>query len=92
MGVVFGSSINSDDFNDIDVLLVYDKKESKNINKIKKEIINSQLIEKPIRYVEISESDILLNKNNKIFYNILSKNLIFHNPEKYVEVIKKCHK
>lgn len=92
IGVVFGSSIKSNDFNDVDVLLVYDKKESRNINKIKEEIMNSQLIEKPVRYVDISEKDILLNKEDKIFYNIISENLIFHNPEKYVKVIKKCRK
>jgi hypothetical protein len=92
MGAVFGSSIKSSDFNDIDVLLVYDKKESRNVNKIKEEIRNSQLLEKPIRYVEISENDILLNKEDKIFYRIISENLIFHNPEKYVKVIKKCRK
>jgi hypothetical protein len=92
LGFVFGSSIKSNKFNDVDVLLVYDKNKIKFVNKIKEEIRNSQLIEQPIRYVDITEKDILLNKKDKIFYNILSENLIFHNPEKYVEVIKKCHK
>ena len=36
--------------------------------------------------------DILLNKEDKLFYSIISDNLIFHNPEKYVEVINKCSK
>ncbi len=92
IGAVFGSSIRSSDFHDVDVLLVYDKKESKIIRKIKKEIMSSQLLEKPIRYVDISEKDILLNKEDKVFYNIMSENLIFHNPEKYVEAIKTCRK
>ena len=92
VGAVFGSSVKNYDFNDVDVLLVYDKKESRNINKIKEEIIKSQLSEKPIRYVDISEKDILLNKEDKIFYKIISENLIFHNSEKYVGVIKKCRK
>ncbi len=91
MGLVFGSSAKSNKFNDIDVLLVYEKNKLKDVNKIKKEIRNSQLIEQPIRYVDIAEKDIL-NKKDKIFYNILSENLIFHNPEKYVGVIKKCRK
>ena len=39
-----------------------------------------------------TEKDILLNKEDKIFYNIISDNLIFFNPEKYVEVIRKCRK
>ena len=92
MGIVFGSSINNSKFNDVDVLLVYDKNKTRKINRIKEDIRNSQLIEQPIRYVDITEKDILLNKNDTIFYTILSENLIFHNPEKYVEVIKKCRK
>jgi hypothetical protein len=92
LGMVFGSSTKNSRFNDVDVLLVYDKDKIKEINKIKEEIMNLQLIEKPIRYMDITEQDIVLNKDDKIFYSILSDNLIFHNPEKYVEVITKCRK
>ena len=92
MGLVFGSSIKTKDFNDIDVLLMYNAEKSKDIKKIKDEIRKSELIEKPIRYVDIAEKDILQNKEDKIFYSILSDGLIFYNPEKYVEVIRKCHK
>ena len=92
MGLIFGSSITTKDFNDIDVLLVYPVEKSKAIKKIKNEIRKAELIEKPIRYVDITEKDILLNKENKIFYDILSESLVFHNPEKYVEVIRKCRK
>ena len=92
MGLVFGSSVKASKFNDVDVLLVYDKSKAKEINKVKEEIRNSELIEQPIRYVDVTKKDILLNKNNKIFYNILSESLIFHNSEKYVEVIRKCRR
>ncbi|HLC62267.1 MAG TPA: hypothetical protein VJI52_04590 [Candidatus Nanoarchaeia archaeon] len=92
MGLVFGSSINSKDFNDIDVLLMYSAEKSKDIKKIKDEIRKSELVEKPIRYVDIAEKDILLNKEDKIFYSILSESLVFHNPEKYAEVVRKCRK
>ena len=92
MGLVFGSSIKTKDFNDIDVLLMYDVKSSKDIKRIKDEIRKSELVEKPIRYVDITKKDILLNKEDKIFYGILSDNLVFNNPEKYVEVVRKCHK
>ncbi len=92
LGLVFGSSVKSNNFNDIDVLLLYNPDKSKEIQKIKENIMKSRLIEKPIRYVDISENDIISNKGNKIFYNILSENLIFHNPEKYAEIIKKCRK
>ena len=92
MGLVFGSSIKTKDFNDIDVLLMYDVKSSKDIKRIKDEIRKSELVEKPIRYVDITKKDILLNKEDKIFYGILSDNLVFNNPEKYVEIVRKCHK
>ena len=92
MGLVFGSSIKIKDFNDIDVLLMYNAEKSKDVKKIKDEIRKSELVETPIRYVDIAERDILLNKEDKIFYNILSESLVFHNPEKYVEVVRKCRK
>lgn len=92
MGLVFGSSIKARDFSDIDVLLMYDAEKSKDIKKIKDEIRKSELVEKPIRYVDIAEKDILLNKEDKIFYSILSESIVFNNPEKYVEVIRKCRK
>ncbi|MEK6857708.1 MAG: hypothetical protein AABX39_03930, partial [Nanoarchaeota archaeon] len=53
LGIVFGSSVKNSNFNDVDVLLVYEKNKSRQINKIKEQIRNSQLIEKPIRYVDI---------------------------------------
>ena len=87
-GCVFGSSIKSSKYNDIDVLLMYDKKKTKEVNKIKNEIRKAELVEKPIRYMEITEKDILKNKENKVFYGILSENIIFYNPSKYMEVIK----
>jgi len=92
MGLVFGSSTKTKDFNDIDILLIYNKNKSKEIKKIKDEIRKSRLMEKPIRYIDITEKDILLNKEDKIFYSIMSDNLIFHNPKKYVEIVRKCHK
>lgn len=92
LGLVFGSSIKSSRFNDVDVLLMYEKNRSKEIKKIKEEIMNSQLIEQPIRYVEIAEKDIIQSRNDKILYNILSESLVFYNPRKYVEVIRKCRR
>src|SRR3990167_6358465 len=52
MGLVFGSSVKTKDFNDIDVLLMYDAEKSRDIKKIKDEIRKSELVEKPIRYVD----------------------------------------
>ncbi len=92
LGLVFGSSITRSKFHDIDVLLVYEKDKIRKINKIKEEIRISHLIPQPIRYVDIAEEDIFLNKDDKLFYSIFSNNLIFYNSRKYVEVIRKCHR
>ncbi len=89
LGLVFGSSIKIEAFNDIDVLLVYHQQKKKTIQGIKEEIRRSELLEKPIRYLEVAEQDILRNKN-KIMYQILSESFVFRNPEKYVEVVRKC--
>ena len=92
MGLIFGSSIKNKNFNDIDILLMYESEKSKDIIKIKEDIRKSELVEKPIRYMDITEKDVLQNKEDKIFYSVLSDSLVFYNPEKYVEVIRKCHK
>ncbi len=90
LGLVFGSSIKRKDFNDIDVLLVYDKENTRKIQEIKKSIIKSQLVDQPIRYVEITDPDIEMNKEKPVFYNILSESLVFHNPNKYIDAVKRC--
>ncbi|HLD19381.1 MAG TPA: hypothetical protein VJB90_05235 [Candidatus Nanoarchaeia archaeon] len=92
LGLVFGSAIKTRDFHDIDILIMYEKDKSAIIKKIKDEIRKSELVENPVRYVDITEKDISLNKEDKIFYNMLSDNLVFHNPEKHIEVIRKCRK
>ncbi len=92
IGLVFGSSLRDKEHGDIDVLLVYNPAKTKEINRVKEEIRISGLLEKPLRYVDITEKDIFPNRKNKIFYQILSENLVFHNPQKYGEVIRKCHK
>lgn len=92
LGLVFGSSIKTEHFHDIDVLLLYHPDTAKEVTKVKEDIRKSGLIEQPIRYVEVTEEDVLLNKEQEAFYNMLSGSLIFHNPGKYIEVIKKCRK
>lgn len=92
LGLVFGSSVNTSDYHDIDVFLMYDSENSKEVQRVKDEIMTAGQLEKPVRYVDITEKDILSNKDDKVFYNIMSGNLVFHGPEKYVEVIRKCQR
>lgn len=88
LGCVFGSAITADTYNDIDILIVYDQKKKPAVNNVKNEIRTAGLVEKPIRYVEMTEKDLQKNKDDAIFYSIMSENIVFHNPAKYVEVIK----
>lgn len=92
LGLVFGSSIKNKDFHDIDIFLMYRHHKKKEIDKIKEEIRKSQLVHEPIRYLDLTEKDIVSHKEDKVVYRIISDNLLFHSPEKYVEMIKKCHK
>src|SRR3989338_7328214 len=92
LGLIFGSSIKNDKFNDIDVVLVYEKNKIKEVNRIKEGIRNAHLIEQPIRYVDMTEKDMLLNKDNKVCYRMILDNLIFYNAQEYVKVIRKCRK
>lgn len=92
MGSVFGSSIKTKDYNDIDILLVYDVEKSKEVKRIKDEIRASELVEKPIRYVDVTEKDILSNKGDGVIYNVLSDSIVFHNSEKYARLVIKCRK
>ncbi|MFH1134307.1 MAG: hypothetical protein V1735_07525 [Nanoarchaeota archaeon] len=87
-GCVFGSSTRSQEHHDIDVLLVYDKRKSKMVEKIKNEIRNSELVEKPMRYVDVTLEDIQKNKDDTVFYMIISECIVFCHAEKYVEAIK----
>lgn len=86
--IFFGSAINTEDYNDIDIMMVYDKKDTKKIEEIKEKIIISEILDKPIRYLDLTEQDIKKNLNNKAFYSALSYNIILHGAEKYTEVIK----
>ncbi len=90
LGLVFGSSIKTKDFRDVDVLLMYNKKNAERVARIKEEITKSQLVSQPIRYIDLTEKDVLKNQNDVVFYNIISDSLIFHNSEKYVDVVKTC--
>ena len=48
LSLVFGSSVKGNKFNDVDVLLVYDKNKTREINKIKAGIRGARLIENQI--------------------------------------------
>jgi len=86
IGAVFGSAIKRKDYNDIDILLVYEPEDAEKIRKIKDSIRRSQLIKKPIRYVDMTEQDILDNKDDPVIQNMLSDNIIFKGAEEYARL------
>ena len=88
MTILFGSSTYSKKYNDIDVLLVYNKRKKKDMDLIKLEIRKISTISKPIRYTEITLEDINKNLEKLTMYNMLTNNIIIHGSEKYIEVIK----
>ncbi|MBD3209418.1 MarR family transcriptional regulator [Candidatus Woesearchaeota archaeon] len=87
LGLLFGSATTSTAYNDVDVLLIYEKSKKAAVNTIKNQIRQADLIDKPIRYVEMTPKDIQKNKDDHTFYNIMSQNIIFHNPTAYIEAI-----
>ena len=87
-GCIFGSSVKTKNFNDIDILLVYEQGNADKVRQVKEEIRKSQLTDKPIKYMDITEKDITKNKDEQVFYSALSDNIVFCNPEKYAEVIR----
>ena len=92
IGLLFGSSIKSKNFSDVDVLLVYTPLRAKEVRKIKDSIRNSHLFEQPIRYVDVTSKDMVLNRKDSVFYNIITENLIFYGSKEYVEVLLQCRK
>ncbi len=90
IGAVFGSAIKRTDYNDIDIILVYEPENAEKIRKIKDSIRRSQLIKKPIRCVDMTEQDILDNKDDPVIQNMLSDNIIFKGAEEYARL--RCRK
>lgn len=84
-GLIFGSAINSLEYHDVDVLLVYDKNNQKQIRKLKTHIRKSKLIEKPIRYLELTPKD--LDFENPVIYSSISDSLLIFGATKFSKVI-----
>ena len=85
--LLFGSAVHSKNYRDIDVLLMYEKKNKAKIAKIKENIRAEGLLEKPVHYVDMSFDDLEKNKNNPVFYPMLSNNIILQHAAAYAKVI-----
>lgn len=87
--MMFGSSIK--DYNkakDIDIMIVMDKKDIKEINNILKE--KQEILPKNLHAIKLTHKDLLgnLKKKNKAVIDIVKNAIIIYGQDKYVEIIK----
>jgi len=88
IGILFGSVIRSDQYNDIDVLVVLKQSQIKEFNKLVEEL--NQINVKRIHTVKQSIHDLkdnLVNKD-KVVLNVLRNGIILFGYDKLVEVIE----
>src|SRR3989344_4118001 len=85
--ILFGSSIkNYSTSNDIDIMIVMDKKDIKEVNTILKE--KEDIFPKPIHAIKLTYDDLLKNIKNKEMIDIIKNGIILYGYDKYVELIK----
>ena len=85
--ILFGSSIkNYSTSNDIDIMIVMDKKDIKEVNTMLKE--KEDIFPKPIHAIKLTYDDLLKNIKNKEMIDIIKNGIILYGYDKYVELIK----
>jgi len=87
--ILFGSIIkNEDKANDIDLLLVYNKKNNDKVNKFIKE--KNQMLIKKIHPIKQTREDLIKNikKDDKVIISAIREGVVIHGYEKITEVIK----
>lgn len=90
--ILFGSMVkNERKANDIDLLLVFDKKYNEKVNASIKD--KDELLTKKIHPVKQTPDDIRMNilKEDKVILDAIRTGIVLHGYEKYVELIKECH-
>lgn len=90
--VLFGSIIrNEHKANDIDLLLIFDKKYNDQINAIIKK--KNNLLIKKIHPIKQTLDDIKKNiiEQDKVILDAIRTGVVLYGYEKYIELIKKCH-
>ncbi len=88
IGVLFGSVLKSNKFDDIDMLAVLKQSQVKDFNKLVEEI--NQLSVKKVHPVKQSVQDLKNNllKKDKIILNAVKEGIVLFGYEKFVEVIE----
>lgn len=86
--VMFGSfARNQNTAGDIDLLLIFDKKNSNKVNEIVKE--KNQMLAKKIHPINQTINDFKdnLKKKDKVIINAVKEGIVLHGYEKYLEII-----
>lgn len=87
--MIFGSTIkNYEKARDIDIVVVMDKKDDKEVNKILNE--RQKILPKNLHAIKLTHQDLLKNlKNkNKTMIDIVKNAVILNEQNRYVEIIK----
>jgi len=87
--LIFGSAINNyDKAEDIDIMIVMDKKDISEINKILKE--KEKILPKKIHAIKLTNNDLLENLKNKdkAIIDIVKKAIVLYGHNNYVKIIK----
>lgn len=87
--ILYGSVIkNYSKADDIDVMIVIDKKDVKEIDKIIKQ--KQEILPKSLHAIKLTHKDMIknLNKKNKALIDIVKNGVVIYGQDKYVEIIK----
>lgn len=87
IGILFGSLLNTGNYNDVDLLLVMDKGQNEKINKLIHDI--SQLSLKKVHLVKQTKDDLESNmrKKDEAVLNIIKTGIVLFGYEEFTEVL-----
>ena len=88
IGIIFGSVIRNDKYNDVDIVMVYNEKDNKKVMDLVKErnILTTKKIH-PIRQT-INDLKKNIKKGDKVILNALKSGIVGIGHEKFVEVME----
>jgi len=85
--IMFGSSIkNYSASKDIDIMIIMNKEDAKEINNILKE--KEKILPKPIHAIKLTHNDLLNNIKKEAMIDIIRNGIVLYGENKYVELIK----
>ena len=91
--MMFGSAIkNYAKAKDVDMMIVMDKKDIKEVNKILKE--REEILPKKLHAIKLTHKDLLenLKKKDKVVVDIVKNAVIIYGQDRYVEIVKNTQK